>query len=210
MIAIIDYKAGNLISVERAVKHIGADCIITSDPAQIAASDRIIFPGVGAAGSAMESLARLQLDKSLSFAFKENKPILGICLGSQIILEQSEEQNTSCLGLIPGKVVSFLDNMEDENNISLKVPHMGWNTISLKTSHPVLKDINTDNSFYFVHSYYPVPTKTAHILAETTYGISFASILGFKNLIATQFHPEKSGAIGLQLLKNFLQWTPSI
>ena len=207
MIAIIDYKAGNLTSVERAFHHIGAKCTVTSDPAVISTCDRIVFPGVGAAGAAMESIRRLGIDCALQDAFRAQKPILGICLGTQIIMEHSEENNTLCLGLVPGNVLSFEPDRPDADGNRLKIPHMGWNTVDVQKPHPLLNHITPQDTFYFVHGYYPAPTNPAHILATTEYGVQFASTLGFKNLVATQFHPEKSGEVGLAMLRNFLTWS---
>ena len=208
MIAIIDYKAGNLTSVERALRHIGAACTVTSDPALIHTADRIVFPGVGAAGAAMESIQQFGIDRALEDAFQAQKPILGICLGTQIIMEHSEENNTLCLNLVPGTVLSFDPNMSDADGNRLKIPHMGWNCVDIKKPHPLLNHITPQDTFYFVHGYYPAPTNSAYILATTQYGVEFTSALGFKNLVATQFHPEKSGEAGLMMLRNFLTWSP--
>lgn len=208
MIAIIDYEAGNLTSVSRALRHIGIDSIITADPEKIKGADRIIFPGVGAAGSAMASLRRLGLDRLLIEAVSSGKPILGICLGTQVFLEYSEENLTSCLGIIDGSVESFRSAFQEAEIFDLKIPHMGWNRLRLKVDHPVTAGICAEDEFYFVHSYYPVPREPAHVIAATSYGIEFASVIGRDNVIATQFHPEKSGAPGLRMLKNFSGWTP--
>ena len=207
MIAIIDYDAGNLTSVLRAVNFLGAKCQVTRDLNSISRADRIIFPGVGAAGSAMESLGRYGLDKALKEAFSAGKPILGICLGTQVILSYSEENDTPCLGLVPGRVTAFSQNMVS-GGLRLKVPHMGWNSVKATKPHPVLSGIRDELLFYFVHSYYPRPENPEHTLAETVYGEPFASVIGVKNLIATQFHPEKSGEPGLALLRNFISWQP--
>jgi len=206
MIAIIDYDAGNLTSVARAVSHIGFESVVTNDIEKISQAERIIFPGVGAAGSAMESLKRLGLDAVIRKISEEGKPVLGICLGTQIIMEYSEENNnTRCLGIINGKTRGFLPEMKENGN-SLKIPHMGWNRVNVRQEHPVLAGINPEDEFYFVHSFYPSPENPAHVLGETGYGIDFASVIGFRNIIATQFHPEKSGKPGLALLKNFCSW----
>jgi len=207
MIAIVDYEAGNLTSVARAVTHIGYRCAVTQKIDEIQNADRIIFPGVGAAGAAMESLRRLGLHHALARAFAEGKPILGICLGTQIIMGFSEEDRTSCLGLIPGTVRAFKD-ICDSDGSRLKIPHMGWNSIQIRSGHPVLADVHDADEFYFVHGYYPDPDESRHALALTEYGLNFASVIGERNLIATQFHPEKSGRPGLKILENFCKWAP--
>lgn len=206
MIAIIDYDAGNLTSVRRALSHLGHDSLITNDPEQILAAERVIFPGVGAAGKAMLDLKRLNMDKALFAAREAGKPILGICLGTQIILERSEENDTACIGLLKGEVRRFPDALTEERGRTLKVPHMGWNGVALKRPHVLFRGIEPDSEFYFVHSYYPAPENPANVLGKTLYGISFASVLSSGNLVAVQFHPEKSGKPGLRLLANFCSW----
>jgi glutamine amidotransferase len=208
MIAIIDYDAGNLTSVARAMSHIGVDNIVTNDVRRIEAAERVVFPGVGAAGSAMQSLKRLGLDKAIKDAFDQGKPILGICLGSQIILSYSDENQTPCLGLVNGKVRNFSDEFQANGISGLKIPHMGWNQIRRMNSHPVLAGLSDTDEFYFVHSYFPYPETKTEVIAVTEYGIEFPSVIGIKNLIAMQFHPEKSGKPGLQILKNFCDWEP--
>jgi glutamine amidotransferase len=206
MIAIIDYEAGNLKSVERAVNKLGFPCRVTQNHDEIAASERIIFPGVGAAGKAMADLSRLGLDRVMGDALRARKPILGICLGTQIILEESEENGARCLGLVRGRVRLFPHPLISEKEGRLKVPHMGWNGIRLRRKHPVLDGIVPGDEFYFVHAYYPVPESEDLVVAGTDYGIEFASVIGHENLIATQFHPEKSGRAGLRILENFCTW----
>ena len=199
MISIIDYKAGNLTSVGRALKHLGVPCVITSDPRIIMSSERVIFPGVGAAGKAMEVIKSQGLDKAIHNVIAQKTPFLGICMGAQIILDKSEENNATCLGIIPGVARKFPD-------VGIKIPHMGWNDISIEHNHPLFKDINPEAQFYFVHSYYPEPGNHENIIATTHYGITFASVIGRGNVIATQFHLEKSGRNGLRILKNFSEW----
>lgn len=206
MIAIIDYKAGNLRSVERALKRLGFGSRITQDREEILASERIIFPGVGAAGKAIADLKRLGLDEVLKQVFENGKPFLGICLGAQIILNRSEEDHSPCLGFIDGEVKAFPTPLFSDGDERLKIPHMGWNGLGLVRKHPVLRGIMPEDEFYFVHSYYPVPALAKHILGLTEYGIRFPSVIGHKNLIAMQFHPEKSGNPGLRILKNFCDW----
>lgn len=206
MIAIIDYKAGNLKSVERALKKLGFTCRVTHEKEEILGSERIIFPGVGAAGKAMDDLRHLGLDKVLRQAFEHDKPILGICLGVHIILDRSEENNAQCLGLIEGDVRLFPAPLISGDNERLKIPHMGWNRVRLIKKHPVLEGIMPEDEFYFVHSYYPMPASEEAIIGTTDHGIEFPSVIGHKNLIAMQFHPEKSGTPGLRILENFCTW----
>lgn len=227
MTVIVDYKAGNLTSVKLALQEIGEDAIITADPALIAAADRIIFPGVGAAGSAMDELNRMDLAPVLKRFIASGKPFLGICVGCQIIMDWSlEDGRTTCLGLLPGGTDIFPAGPD------AKVPHMGWNQVryakgsdDAKASentvasgvaggpapalHPLFSGIPDGSEFYFVHSYHPTPALRSDVLAETEYGGRvFASVLGRGNLAACQFHVEKSGKWGLALLKNFCKWRP--
>jgi glutamine amidotransferase len=207
MISIIDYKAGNLTSVKRALDFLGQDSVVTSDYSEVVEAERIIFPGVGAAGKAIADLRRHRLDQAIWEAFDDKKPILGICLGTQVIMEMSEENDTRCLELIKGEVHRFPEFLTDKDGKRLKVPHMGWNSVRLKRRHPLFEGVEPDSEFYFVHSYYPVPTLPNEILGETYYGDWFASVLLSKNLAAMQFHPEKSGGPGLKILDNFCKWS---
>ena len=209
MIAIIDYKAGNLKSVERALRKLGFPCRVTHDKGEIRNAERIVFPGVGAAGKAMDDLENLGLDRAIREAFEKGKPILGICLGAQIVLERSRENNSRCLGLIRGEVKQFPSPLISQKGNRLKIPHMGWNRVRPLKDHPVLQGIGAEDEFYFVHSYYPVPALPENVAATTEYGIEFSSVIGYENLLAMQFHPEKSGAPGLRLLKNFCEWNGS-
>ena len=199
MIAIIDYRAGNLRSVERALRHLGLPCIITGDAAEIAAADRVIFPGVGAAGKAMETIRATGLDRTIHKVVERGTPFLGICLGTQIIFDASEEDAATCLGIFPGKARRFPDRGE-------KIPHMGWNTLQLIRNHPLLHGVNRHDWFYFVHSYYPDPYDDADVVTRTSYCVDFASAVSRGNVFATQFHPEKSGEPGLKILENFSRW----
>lgn len=208
MIAIIDYDAGNLASVSRAFSHIGVANTITNDINVIVSADRVVFPGVGAAGSAMASLKRLGLDSVLKSVFESGKPLLGICLGCQIILTASRENDTPCLGLVDGWALGFSETFAEKGLSGLKIPHMGWNRIRLKTDHPVFSGIRPADEFYFVHGFYPSPDRADQVMAETEYGVWFPSVIGGGNLVATQFHPEKSGKPGLRILKNFSEWNP--
>jgi glutamine amidotransferase len=201
MTVIIDYDAGNLRSVQRACAEVGLAARITNDARAVAHADRVIFPGVGAAHAAMRSLKASGLDAALRHAIDAGTPVLGICLGLQISLDHSEEGDTPTLGLIEGRVVKF--RLDDP---TLKVPHMGWNEVTVVKPHPLLRKVPADASFYFVHSYYPQPTQRHEVYALTEYEHPFACALGRGNYFATQFHPEKSGRVGLELLGCFANW----
>jgi imidazole glycerol-phosphate synthase subunit HisH len=205
MIAIINYNAGNITSVARALQKIGQDFVITDDPQKLETASRVIFPGVGAAGEAMAYLREKRLDVWLKHYIKTGLPLLGICLGTQIILDYSEENDTSCIGLVAGSTKRFSDKLAS-GGLALKIPHMGWNRVTLRRSHPVFADVSPEAEFYFVHSYYPAPSDDAAVLGTTEYGMNFCSVLAKENLVATQFHPEKSGRPGLQILRNFCVW----
>ena len=207
MIAIIDYEAGNLTSVQRALSFLGQESVITSELSEVMRAEKIIFPGVGAAGKAMSDLKRLGLDQALLEAHGAGKPILGICIGTQVIMEWSEENDTQCLGLVKGGVRRFQEDMVDDDGKRLKVPHMGWNGVAFKRDHPLFKGVAPESEFYFVHSYYPLPEESGAVLGETDYGSCFASVIARENLFAVQFHVEKSGRPGLKILSNFCMWS---
>lgn len=201
MITIVDYKAGNLTSVKRALDYLGLAAQISADPEVVCRSDKIIFPGVGHAAAAMEVLQSRNLDSALLEAYQRGVPILGICIGCQIILTTSEEGNTTGLNLIPGVCTRF--RLKDE---ALKIPHMGWNMVDVTQPHPVLSHLKSGDAFYFVHSYYPKPENKNSIYATCEYEVRFPVAIGENNLFAVQFHAEKSGPLGLQVLKNFAGW----
>ncbi len=203
MITIVDYKAGNLTSVKRALDHLGIPAQISKDPEVVRRAARIIFPGVGHAGAAMEVLKSRALESALKEAFTRGIPILGICIGCQIVLDYSEEGNTEGLSLIPGVCTRF-----ELENQSLKIPHMGWNTVTVTQPHAVLAHLEPSDAFYFVHSYYPLPADETNIFATCDYEITFPVAIGVDNLFAVQFHAEKSGPLGLQVLENFSRWNP--
>jgi len=203
MITIVDYKAGNLTSVKRALDHLGIENQISANPDVVRNAERIIFPGVGAAGAAMDVLKEWALDSALKDSFQNGTPILGICIGCQIILTHSEEGNTQGLDLMPGMCSRF--QPEDE---ALKVPHMGWNAVNVVQLHPILSHLRPGDEFYFVHSYYPQPDDQSQVYATCEYGETFPVAIGVENLFAVQFHAEKSGPVGLQLLSNFSEWRP--
>ncbi|MCH2174459.1 MAG: imidazole glycerol phosphate synthase subunit HisH [Lentisphaeria bacterium] len=204
MITIIDYKAGNLTSVRLAFQAVDIEVKVSNDPAEILAAEKVVFPGVGAVGTAMSELQKGELGDAIRQSVAKKTPFLGICLGTQILLEYSEEDGgVETLGLIPGQVKRFQPKSKWD-----KVPEIGWNQVEFKIEHPVLSGIENGAEFYFVHSYYPATKYDENCYATTEYAdATFSSIVGKENLIATQFHPERSGRIGLQLLKNFSNWS---
>ena len=197
-VALLDYGAGNLHSVARALRHIGADLIIADNADKIGDAERIVFPGVGEAHSAMERLQAGGLDKALQRCFDQQMPILGICVGAQLVLDFSEERVTAGLGLIAGSARMLA------RRPGLKIPHIGWNDVHYRSGHPLFAGIPQNSCFYFVHSYYPEPKDEYNCLAWSDYGRNFPAAIANRNLFAVQFHPEKSGEIGLRLLANFL------
>lgn len=201
MITLVDYKAGNLTSVRRALTHLGIPCQVSADPDVVRRADKIIFPGVGAAGAAMSVLHERGLDAALKEAFTAGIPILGICIGCQIILEHSEEDDAACLGLLAGKTIRF--SAPNLLTHPLKIPHMGWNTVTVTQPHPLLAHLRPGDEFYFVHSFYPQPADSSQIYATSDYGGEFPVAIGKDNLFAVQFHTEKSGPVGLRVLENF-------
>jgi len=205
MIAIIDYRAGNLTSVKLACDTIGVEAEITDAPDRILAAERVIFPGVGAAGACMRNLRELGLIEPIREVVRRGTPFLGICVGTQIALEHSDEDGgVDCIGLLPGNVVRFQPSSPYD-----KVPQMGWNAVARKAPHPIWDGIEDGSEFYFVHSYYPAPADPELMIGETEYAdVRFASALARASLVATQFHPEKSGRVGLRLLENFVKWEP--
>jgi glutamine amidotransferase len=195
--AVLDYDAGNLRSVESALRKSGADYYIVRKPEELASADNLIFPGVGEAKASMDVLLSRGLDEAIAQFAASGKPLLGICIGCQVALEYSEESDTKCLGIMPGKVFRFPDKKD------FKVPHMGWNTVS-HNGKGVFKGIADGSSFYFVHSYYPQVAQPQYALGETDYIVRFTCAFGRDNMVFTQFHPEKSGPNGLKFLSNFL------
>ncbi|MCH5316668.1 MAG: imidazole glycerol phosphate synthase subunit HisH [Eubacterium sp.] len=199
MVAIIDYGAGNLMSVKKALDFIGADSEITMDKKKIESASHIVLPGVGSFGDAMESMKSRDLVDTVKSAALSGKPFLGICLGLQLLFSASNEsEGVKGLSLLNGKISSIPKNM------GLKVPHMGWNSVSIKQSGGIFKDIPDESYFYFVHSYYLNGAEEDDIAATAQYGVEIQCAVQRGNLCAVQFHPEKSGAVGLKLLENFL------
>ncbi len=198
MIAIIDYGAGNLQSVKKAFDFIGAESVITDNPETINACDRILLPGVGSFGDAMDSMAKSGLVETVKQNALSGKPFLGICLGLQLLFEESEESpGVKGLGIFKGKIKKFSSDM------GLKIPHIGWNSLEIKQKDTLFKNVPENSYVYFVHSYYLHAEDENDIATVTNYGIDFHSAVGKNNIFATQFHPEKSGDVGLQILKNF-------
>lgn len=198
MIAIIDYGAGNLQSVKKAFDFIGAESVITDNPEIINACDRILLPGVGSFGDAMDSMAKSGLVDTVKQNALSGKPFLGICLGLQLLFEESEESpGVKGLGIFKGKIKKFSSDM------GLKIPHIGWNSLEIKQKDGIFKNIPENSYVYFVHSYYLHAEDKNDIATVTKYGIDFHSAVGKNNIFATQFHPEKSGDVGLQVLRNF-------
>ena len=201
---------GNLRSVAQALRHVApeADVRISGDVSDIRDADRLVFPGQGAMPDCMRCLRESGLQEAI-IAASNTKPLLGVCVGEQLLFDISEEGNTPAMGLLPGKVVRFqLDGQFQEDGSRFKVPQMGWNRVRQARSHPLWSGIPDNSYFYFVHSYYAQPEDPAHITGETMYGAPFCSAVGRDNIFATQFHPEKSAAAGLQLYKNFVHWNP--
>ncbi len=201
MIHIVDYDAGNQTSVKRALDHLGVASVITSDSEELVQAERIIFPGVGHAHSALETLHERGLDEALRSAWVRGTPILGICVGCQILLTGSEETDLPCLDIIGGRCLRF-----QPDDSTLKVPHMGWNALRVDRTHPLLRHVRPGDEVYFVHSYYPAPADERDVLATTRYGVEFAAVIGRRNIVATQFHVEKSGPVGLKILGEFVHW----
>jgi len=198
MITIIDYGAGNLRSVLNAIAELGYSTKLVATPLEVYNADVLILPGVGAAGHVMESLRKSELDKAIRSYISENRYFLGICVGMQILLGETEEGGYHrCLDIIPGKVKRF--------NEGLKVPHMGWNRVKQMKQHAIFKDIQDETYFYFVHSFYTDPADKSVIAGESVYGKPFCSAIIQGNIIATQFHPEKSGEAGLKIYDNFIK-----
>ena len=196
-IAIIDYGAGNLHSVAKAFDKIGCPASVTADAGLIAKADAVILPGVGAALDTVNGLAARGLTQPIRDAIAAGKPFFGVCIGLQVLFERTEEEDAECLGILPGRVRRL--------PAGPKVPHMGWNQVCARSAHPLLEGIPDASNFYFVHSYYADPGPSTDIVGTTEYGISFPSVLSRDNLVATQFHPEKSGGIGLRIYANFVE-----
>ena len=195
-VTIVDYGAGNLRSVAKAMEKLGHSALITDDPEEILKARAVIFPGQGASESAMRALHQRNLVEPVREVIKRGVPFFGVCLGLQLLLDSSEEGPMPCLGVARGKVLLLPREV--------KRPHMGWNDVTLHGTHPVFEGVESGSYFYFVHSYYAAPDDQTLVLGTTDYGLEFCSVIAMDNLVATQFHPEKSGALGLRLYENFL------
>ena len=197
-IVIVDYGAGNLRSVQKAFEWLGHEAIVTADPQAVAGAPAVVFPGQGASPSAMAALERTGLASAIRGVITNGTPFFGVCLGLQLLMEWSEEGDTPCLGVLPGTVRKLPQG--------LKVPHMGWNSVRVRGAHPVFQGVPQESHFYFVHSYYAAPADDEPVIAITDYGVEFCSVAAKGNLVATQFHPEKSGPLGLRLYDNFVRY----
>lgn len=197
-LVIVDYGAGNLRSVARAVAHAGGEPLITASGRDVERAEALIVPGVGAAADTMRNLKRHALVEPIREYIAGGRPFLGVCMGQQALFDVSEEGGEhACLGVLRGRVVRLPDG--------LKVPHMGWNRVRIVREHPIFDGIADGSYFYFVHSYYPRPEEAEIVIGETEYGVTFPSVVARENVVATQFHPEKSGAMGLRMYENFLR-----
>ena len=210
MIAVVDYGMGNLRSVAKAIQHVvpNETVEITSDAETIRRADRVVFPGQGAMPDCMRYLNDAGLDGVVREA-AASKPLLAVCIGEQMLFERSDEGDVAGLGIYAGRVIRFDESkMQQPGGGRLKVPHMGWNRVRQQRAHPLWEGIPDDSWFYFVHSYYVVPTDRRISAGESTYGTSFTCVVASDNIFATQFHPEKSSAAGLRIYQNFTRWNP--
>jgi glutamine amidotransferase len=197
-VVIVDFGAGNLHSVSRAVVNAGTRPLVTSNPSYLEDAEAVIVPGVGAAADTMSNLRASGFVEPIRDYIASGRPFLGVCMGQQALFEVSEEGGEhECLGILPGRVVRFSNG--------LKVPHMGWNQVRIVKQHPIFEGVDDGSYFYFVHSYYPQPADPDVVIGETEYGVTFASVIARDNIVATQFHPEKSGEAGLRMYANFLK-----
>jgi glutamine amidotransferase len=206
-LAVVDYKAGNQTSVHRALRRLNVPAEVTASPERLREAAGVVFPGVGAAGQAMGALRESGLDTEIKALVELGRPFLGICLGCQIMLERSEENETETLGVFPGETVRFPSALKDERGNAIRIPHMGWNTLRVTRESALFAGLGPQTQFYFVHSYHPSPP-AEFVMAETFYGAPFCSVFGREGVWAVQFHPEKSGPAGLRMLENF--WRHSL
>ena len=197
-VVVVDYGSGNLRSVSNALEKASVRPLVSSDPHQLLSADAAVLPGVGAGNAAMHALHQRDLVDPLREFITSDRPFMGVCLGLQLLVDSTSEGNVPCLGIIPGTVKHL--------PTGLKIPHMGWNLVRFKTDHPIFQDIPQESYFYFVHSYYADIPNSAMTVGVTNYSITFSSVLAHRNLIATQFHPEKSGPLGLKIYRDFVKY----
>jgi imidazole glycerol-phosphate synthase subunit HisH len=212
-IAIIDYGMGNLHSVASAFEHVAPNShiAITADPEVITNADKVLFPGVGGIRDCMAEIRRLGFDTLVPKLIADGKPVLAICVGMQALMQSSEENGgVDCINVLPGEVKFFTENTVDADGHKLKVPHMGWNTVEQTIDHPLWQGIENNSRFYFVHSYFVQAENPEQVAGRCDYQQPFAAAMAQDNLFTTQFHPEKSDVVGLQLFKNFVDWNGSI
>lgn len=209
-IVVVDYGMGNLRSVAQALRAVAPekDILVSGAVSDLKEAERIVLPGQGAMPDCIASLEKSGLKDALLDAARK-KPVFGICVGEQMLFDWSEEGDTRCLGLLPGKVVRFrLDNRVQPDGSRFKVPQMGWNRVKQVNTHPLWQGIADNSFFYFVHSFHVVPSRPEQMVGETEYGMPFCSAVAHENIFATQFHPEKSADVGLRLYRNFIHWNP--
>jgi glutamine amidotransferase len=199
-IIVIDYESGNLRSVSKALEALGVSPLVTGNPERLVEADAVILPGVGSAPQAMAALEDRGFIGPIRDYVMSGKPFFGVCLGLQLLLERTEEGAGDCLDLVAGQVKRFAPGGKGER----KVPHMGWNSVEIQSRHPVFDGVPDSSYFYFVHSYYAAPDQVGPVAGTTDYGVTFCSVLAKDNLVATQFHPEKSGPVGLRIYRNFI------
>ena len=201
-LVVVDYESGNLRSVSRALETCGVEPVVSGDPDDLTDADAVVLPGVGSGPAAMGALQQRGLEAPLREYAQTGRPFLGICLGLQLLLDWTDEEaGAACLGIVPGRVKRLPDSAATG---SLKIPHMGWNSVGLDGEHPAFSGIETESYFYFVHSFYAEPATAEGVVGTTEYGVSFCSAYAKDNVVATQFHPEKSGPTGLKIYRNFV------
>ncbi len=210
-LVVVDYESGNLRSVSRALESCGVAPLVSGDPQDLSNADAVALPGVGSGPAAMTALQQRGLVEPLREFALSGRPFLGICLGLQLLLDWTDEEGGApCLGIVPGRVKRLPPTTSGGTGFNgtppptLKIPHMGWNSVTLNANHQALSDIDSNSYFYFVHSYYAEPADSAGVLGTTEYGLPFCSVYAQKGIVATQFHPEKSGAVGLRIYRNFV------
>ena len=202
-LVVVDYESGNLRSVSRALESCGVSPLVSGDPGELSDANAVVLPGVGSGPAAMSALRQRRLVEPLREFAESGRPFLGICLGLQLLLDWTDEEGGApCLGIVPGRVKRLPDSNGD--GPALKIPHMGWNSVKLGAAHPATADIDSGSYFYFVHSFYAEPAAADGVLGATEYGLSFCSVYAKQNVVATQFHPEKSGPVGLRIYRNFV------